>query len=168
MRQEVAGKPCSVIKPAAPAEESLQVERHLMGSWPLELFPIYGLRISLFMYVVHPGAVRRIAVCGHLNQCDLPEDVLLHNLFGFDITFLLSSLVAELEDYSAVPDSLRHLVCFVDSSCHTLFAVDMFSRGYSIDRHLGMPVIRGRNDDCIHIFALEQFLIMTVSLGPFQ
>ena len=63
-----------------------------------KLFPIYGVWIGIGMDVINPGTIGRVTVGANLYQVDFSYKLFFNGLLGLDITFGLTTLVAQLVD----------------------------------------------------------------------
>jgi hypothetical protein len=71
------------------------------------------------------------------------------------------ALAAGLKDALARLDRLHHRQPVSHRVGHGLFAVNVFPRGHGVDRHAAVQVVRGRNEDGIHILAVEKPAVVT-------
>ena len=165
VREQVTCQAGAVVVPAAPAEEPLEIERHLVGCRSFELFPVDGLRAAVFVDVPDPGAPGGVAVGGAFHQRDGPENLGIDDFASLHVSLGLSILMAQLKDDVGAVDGVVDCQGLFFCAGHAFLAVDMHARGHGVEGHLRVPMVGRGDDDGVHLAAGQKVLIVTVALG---
>ena len=75
-----------------------------------------------------------------------------------------SGLRAYLENSPGLLDLLHQLPGFFVGVHHGLFEIDVLALVHGVHGHLAVPVVRGGDDDCVHIALVEEFAIVPIAL----
>ncbi len=108
------------------------------------------------------GSFRLVVVSTRVMGPRIPG---LNHLPGLYVAFGLALLVTQLEDDVRVLDGIVHPVGLLLLPGHGLLHVDMLPGRRGVDAHLGMPVVRGGDEDGVHLVAFQHVRVPEEPLG---
>ena len=108
---------------------------------------------------IHVGVVPRA------DEADRPQSPALHDVLGLLEVLARSLLRTDLDHAVVLAGGLDHHLALVNGHRDRLLHVHVLAGLAGLDRHVGMPVIRSRDQDCVNVFGSDQFAEIRIDLG---
>ena len=113
-----------------------------------------------------PDALRiHVGVVPRANEADRPQAPALHDVLGLSEVLAGSLLGADLDHAVVLAGGLDHHLPLVNGHRDRLLHVHVLAGLAGLDGHVGMPVIRSRDQDRVDVFGGDQLAEIRIDLG---
>src|ERR1700733_13960516 len=159
MNEQISAQAFAIVGKAAPAEEAGGIEGTLRR-WPQKGFPVDRCFRSIWWNRVFPSASGRVAIGIAFNRIYLPKPSRVVDLFALGEEDRTHPLGAGLHDALVPMRRINDREAFLNLMSQGLFTINVLSGGTRIFHDPAMLMVRGGNQDRIHILPVQDRAIV--------